>query len=95
MPPGRRPSQRAALEQEAEARQAKAREREAEARIKEFLETLKPPERERLDTEALAGVDPETRTAYETAPTPQGKRLLLTALREVIIRQRLGLPAVD
>ncbi len=75
-------------------RQAKLREREAEAQIQAYWEALTPEERSAFDTEALAQADPDARVAYEKA-TPQVKRLLLVALREALVRHRLGLPATD
>ena len=85
---------RAALEREAEARQAKAREREVEARIAGYWKGLTPDERKRLEAAALAGADVADRAAYEAAPAPV-RRLLLVGLRDAAIRRRLGLPAAD
>jgi hypothetical protein len=91
----RETARRAALDREAAARQAKAREREAEDRIKAFLATLTPQERERLDADALAAADPAARADYEATPAPQVRRLLLVGLRDALLRHRLGLPAAD
>lgn len=87
-------ARRAASEQVDAVRQAKLREREAEAQIQAYWEALTPEERSAFDTEALAQADPDARVAYEKA-TPQVKRLLLVALREALVRHRLGLPATD
>ena len=85
---------RARQEQQELARQAKAREREAGARIAGYWKGLTPDEQKRLEAEALAGADPETRAAIETAPAPV-RRLHLIGLRDALIRHRLGLPAMD
>ena len=89
----RETAQRAALKQEAEARQAcfKVHARETEDRIKASWESLTPERRAALDAKALAGADPETRAAYEKASAP-ARRLLLLGLRDAFIRRRLGLP---
>src|SRR5512135_2827957 len=85
----------AAHEREIAARRTKAREREVEARIAGYWKGLTPDERTALEAEALAGADPADRAAYEAAPAPQVKKMFLTALRDALIRRRLGLPAAD
>ena len=69
--------------------------REAEAQIQAYRAALTPDERERLDAEALARADPAARAGYETATSPQVRRMHLTVLREALVRHRLGLPATD
>ncbi len=91
----RETAERAALEREAEARKSKARAREAEDRVQAYWEDLPPERRAALEAEALAGADPADRAAYEAAPATPVKKMLLTALRDALIRQRLGLPAVS
>ena len=88
----RETARRAVIEQEAAARRTKAQERQEQDRIKTYRESLTPEQRSALDAEALASADPETRAAYETATTPQLKTMLLTALRETLIRRLLDLP---
>jgi hypothetical protein len=91
----REAAERAALEREAEARKSKAREREAEDRVRAYREALPPERRAALEAEALAGADPADRAAYAAATATPVKKMLLTALRDALIRQRLGLPAVS
>jgi hypothetical protein len=86
---------RAQQEQQEQARQATARAREVEARIKAYRAGLTPEERERLDATALEQADPADRAAYEAATAPPVKKMLLTALRDALVRHRLGLPAAD
>ena len=76
-------------------REAKAREREERDRIRAHWEALPPERRAALEAEALEQADPADRTAYETAAAPPVKKMLLTALRDALIRRRLGLPAAD
>src|SRR6266511_340810 len=85
--------EQAQQEREEQARQAKAREREAEDRVRAYWEDLPPGRRAALEAEALAGADPADRAAYEAATATPVKKMLLTALRDALIRQRLGLPA--
>ena len=85
---------RARQEQQEQARRANARERKAEARTKAFRAALTPDERAALEAAALAGAAPADRAAYEAAPAPV-RRLLLVGLRETLVRRRLGLPAAD
>ena len=59
------------------------------------LEGLAPGAAGALEAEALAGADPADRAAYEAATATPVKKMLLTALREALIRQRLGLPVVS
>ena len=87
--------EQAQQEREEQARQAKAREREAEDRVRAYWEDLPPGRRAALEAEALAGADPADRAAYEAATATPVKKMLLTALRDALIRQRLGLPAVS
>jgi hypothetical protein len=82
-------------DQQEQARRAKARAQAERDRIQAYRAALTPDERERLDAEALAEATPADRTAYETATAPQVKKMLLTALRDALIRRRLGLPAAD
>ena len=82
-------------EQQEQARQAKARAREVESRIRAYWADLPPERRAALEAEALAGADPADRAAYEAAPAPPVKKMLVTALRDALIRQRLGLPAAS
>jgi hypothetical protein len=56
---------------------------------------LPPERRAALEAEALDQADPADRAAYEAAAAPQVKEMLLTALRDALIRRRLGLPAAD
>ena len=86
---------RAQQEQQEQARQARARAQAERDRIQAYRAALTPEERERLDAEALAEADPADRTAYETATAPPVKKMLLTALRDALIRRLLGLPAAD
>ena len=83
---------RARQELEERARQAKAREREERARIVRYWAELTPDEQRRLDAEALADANPETRAAYEGATTPQARRLLLVGLRDALIRAGSACP---
>jgi hypothetical protein len=87
-------ARRAALDQEVATRRTKARERAERDRIQAYRAALTPDERERLEAEALAGADPADRAAYEAAAPPV-KKMLLTALRDALLRRRLGLPAAD
>jgi hypothetical protein len=86
---------RAQQEQQEQARHAKAREREERDRIRAYWEALPPERRAALEAEALEQAAPADRAAYETATAPQVKKMLLTALRDTLIRRRLGLPAAD
>jgi replication initiator protein A len=88
----RETAERAALDREVEAREATARARAERDRIRAYRAALAPDERERLDAEAVAGADPADRAAYAAAAAPV-KKMLLAALREALIRRRLGLPA--
>jgi Replication initiator protein A len=85
---------RARLEREEQARQATARAQAERDRIRAYWEDLPPKRRAALEAEALAGAAPADRAAYETAPAPV-RRLLLVGLRDAVIRHRLGLPAAD
>ena len=73
----------------------KARAREAGARIAGYWAELTPDEQKRLEAAALEQADPADRAAYAAAPAPPVKKMLLTALRDALIRRWLGLPAVD
>ena len=86
---------RAEQDQQEQARQARARAQAERDRIQAYRAALTPDERERLDAEALAEATPADRTAYETATAPPVKKMFLTALRDALIRRRLGLPAAD
>jgi hypothetical protein len=77
------------------ARRATARAQAERARIRAYREALPPERRAALEAEALAGADPADRAAYEAAAAPPVKKMLLTALREALLRRRLGLPASD
>ena len=88
-------AERAALKREAEARQAKARAQAERDRVRAYWEDLPPERRAALEAEALAGADPADRAAYEAATAPPVKKMLLTALRDALIRRRLGLTAVS
>jgi Replication initiator protein A len=89
-------AERAAREAAEQAnRDAKARERDAEAGVQAYWAGLTPEEQGQLDIEALAGADPADRVAHETAPATQVKRMLLTRMREDLIRRRLDLPPTD
>jgi replication initiator protein A len=90
----REATERAALDREVEARQATARAQAERARIRAYWEALPPERRAALEAEALEQADPADRAAYEAATGP-ARRLLLVGLRNAVIRQRLGLPAVD
>jgi len=81
-------------EREEQARQAKARAQAERDRVRAYWEALPPERRAALEAEALAEADPADRAAYEAAPAPV-RRLLLVGLRDALIRRRLGLPAVD
>jgi len=81
-------------EREEQARQAKARAQAERDRVRAYWEALPPERRAALEAEALAEPDPADRAAYEAAPAPV-RRLLLVGLRDALIRRRLGLPAVD
>jgi hypothetical protein len=91
----RETADRAAHDREVEARQATARAQAERDRIQAYWEALPPERRTALDAEALASADPADRAAYEAAAATPVKKMLLTALRDALIRQRLGLPAVS
>jgi hypothetical protein len=88
-------TERAAHAREVESRRTKAREQEERDRVQAYWEALPAERRAALEAAALAGADPADRAAYEAATAPQVKKMLLTAIREALIRHRLGLPAVD
>jgi hypothetical protein len=85
---------RAQQEQQEQARRATAHARASEARVRAYWEALPPERRATLEAEALADADPADRAAYAAAAGP-ARRLLQVGLRDVLIRQRLGLPAAD
>jgi hypothetical protein len=91
----REAARREAVDREAEARQATARAQAERDRVRAYWEALPPERRAALDAAALAGADPADRAAYEAATATPVKKMLLTALRDALIRQRLGLPAVS
>jgi hypothetical protein len=78
--------------QEREQAQRRRREREQEAReraerqaVDAFIQQLTPAERQRLEAEALARADPETRQSYEEAgPARFRASLLLGLVREQV-----------
>jgi hypothetical protein len=86
---------RARRERAEQARRAKARGREVESRVQAYWEDLPPERRAALEAEALAGADPADRAVYEAATATPVKKMLLTALRDALIRRRLGLTAVS
>jgi replication initiator protein A len=86
---------RAQREQQEQARRAKDRDHAIEALVYTHWQSLTPEQRTALEAEALAGAAPADRAAFETATTPQARRLLQAGLRNAHLRRLLGLPAVD
>ncbi|MBV8233973.1 MAG: hypothetical protein JO329_28680, partial [Planctomycetaceae bacterium] len=83
---------RAERDRQEQARRATARAQAEQDRIWAYWEALPPEQRTALDAEALAGAAPADREEYEAA-VPSVRRMLRTAFRAALIRQRLGLPA--
>lgn len=94
----REEDQRAQRRREAEDRQRqnaqKARERAEQARVDAYWSGLSPEQQARLDADALARADPETKAGCESG-LPPVRRLCIKLTREAYIRTLLGRKATS
>jgi len=84
--------ERERLHREDEDRQGRARAREGADAVRTFWVRLSPEDRQRVEAEAIAAADAETRASCTAGP-PALRRLAIAAVRDAHIRTLLGLPA--
>jgi len=83
--------ERERLRREDEVRQGRARAREDADAVRTFWVRLSPEDRQRIEAEAIAAAEAETRASCTAGP-PALRRLAIAAARDAHIRTLLGLP---